>query len=280
MVATVAPWRRNAPAQITELNIITKDKFLAVFVHMQANAKKEVERKEAFTPEAFIPVACPAAIMVPSDGKSEATTSVAASAMIVAPPPGLELPDGPTVREYGQDSEATTPPREELHAESYQVLLRNVPKSMAHEAMMCVVLEQANLDGDVIGLDFRPGGKVLITFSTYQSMEQCILHFDGRPWGAGCCISALYVRTVKKPTASSESADLIPAYAPVVLSAAAPVFVPSPPEKAVDSDRSDRFLSDVSTQASPLSSPLLTSKEEPCGIAFGELEFELTQIVV
>jgi len=272
MVASVAPWRRMAPAEKIELNIVTKDKFLAVFVHMQANAEKE-ETKEVLTP-----AACPASPIAPRKTVEE-VASVVAPAMTIAAPPGLDLPDElpELVKEHKAASEATTPP------EGYQVLLRDVPKLMTQMHMMCATLEQAALDGDVMALDFRPGGKVLITFSTFQSMHQCILHFNGRPWSTGgACISALHVRTMKKANGSDRTPDVMSASAPAFvptskLSAAADVFVPSSPEKV---DERDRFISDVSTQASPLSSPNMRPSEDPWGIEFGELEFELTQLVV
>jgi hypothetical protein len=242
--------------------LVTKEQFLAVLARLQDNAEND----------------------------EEPVTPVATSATItMSPPPGLSLP--PPIPELPDLESLEVPVVAELPAppkQGYQVLLRDLSETIAQEPMMRVMLEQAGLEKDFIRLDFRPGGKALIEFHTFASMQQCISHFHHRPWGeGGACISALYVRIVKKADAPAgeKGAARAPAarmttsaatmmkslsvHAPVFLpnasrAAAARVFVPSLPEipEKIDAIR-PRVSSDASTAAGGPASDEVAS--ENCG---------------
>jgi hypothetical protein len=202
-------------------HIVTKDKFLAVLARMQ-------QQDEADEPLAL---------------RQPSTFSTTRRSF--SPPPDLPRPhgknaqpeaEGSAASDSSDDSDAEEEPPVPVAPEpqdGWQVLLRDLPELIAREPMMRVILEQANLDNNVLGMDFRAGGKVLIKFSTFMSVQQCIRHFNGRPWGSkGNCVSALYVRTVKGANNANAGCETSAATArpkvPVEknMSADAPVFVP------------------------------------------------------
>jgi hypothetical protein len=237
--------------------VVTKEEFLSVLARMQLQLKDE---KKA-PPQEVAPRTAPT--------------------QDFSPPPGLSRPEWMEQERTSSESagiaDSTSEEEKEPHqlpkqTDGYQVLVRDLPEMMATEPMMRVILEQANLDMDVLGMDFRAGGKVLIKFLTLESVKICVQHFNGRPWGnKGNCVSALYVRTVsrvaqsktaapqpatqRQERATFQSFDLnLSAKAPVfipnpasTLSAAANVFVPSCPSKK---EARSRFHSDASTSAS------------------------------
>jgi hypothetical protein len=241
---------------------VSKEQFLAVLARMQDNANEE-EPAYALKSAATFAVPPPPGLSLPPP--------------IPTPPPMDDLACEMAVEKPAADDtdaskvepltiEPCKPPQQ-----GYQVLLRDLSEMIAQEVTMRAILEQANLLEDVIRMDFRPGGKILMEFQTFASVPLCITHFHGRPWGKkSACISALYV-TVKRASAASQTTAQrqalgaetkalswntgAPAFVPkssTALSAAANVFVPSSLPEKTDAVRG-RVRSDASTVAGPVS---------------------------
>jgi hypothetical protein len=206
-----------------EKSVVTKEQFLRVLAQLQDNAGKGFQE---------------------SVSTLTLTTSPVVSTM-PPPPPGLSLnppplPEPPAGLNSpaGRPTESPAQADESFPAQSpagYQVLLRGFSEwssAERREHIIRAMLEQASahLDADAIRFDFRPGGKVLIEFRTFASVQQCISHFHGHPWGdGGARINALYVRTVKKPAAANNRDEdmTVKATAKRTLSANALAFIPS-----------------------------------------------------
>lgn len=110
----------------------------------------------------------------------------------VLPPPGL--PHNDTIADI--DSTQLEPRRVSLASAfgalppgavspNYKVQISGLPNKLLTEIMMEAILEQAGCDGDVAGLTMRPGkpaGTVVVAFSSIETVEQCVRHFEGRQW--------------------------------------------------------------------------------------------------
>merc|ERR1711988_1502773 len=120
---------------------------------------------------------------------------------------------------------------------------------------MKALLKAAGLEEGVVGIDMRPGGKVLISLTSLDMARACIRNFHDPQWAAsGQSLNALYVRTVKRQETVAKghtfSVDA-PVFVPSkTLSADASVFVPAAVKN--DGERA-RVDSDASTDANPLS---------------------------
>lgn len=152
--------------------------------------------------------------------------------------PEPELEKQPTAGSSPSEKQATGElSGPEPKPEQYKVLLQNLPETMNKSALR-LLLKQAQLE-DVAALAVRANGKALITFTTFSSVGLCIKFFHG--WWAipSKPVSAVYVQTVK---------NLVPQQpVPKVLSAAAPVFVPSSKKVC------ERASSNASTDSGPSS---------------------------
>lgn len=70
---------------------------------------------------------------------------------------------------------------------SVPVLLRGLPNSLCNSACMEVVLENAGLEGCVVGCDARPGdmyGEAVVRLTTLSWAHYCVKRFEGRVWDA------------------------------------------------------------------------------------------------
>jgi len=198
--------------------------------------------------------------------RTEANASVSPNLQSAAPPPGLE--DDASAAKLAkaclQVCQSLSMAEKEpfAHApvaepQTYKVLLRDLPEAMLKECMLRAMLEQAKLR-DIVDLAFRPNGKALVTFSSYESMHCCIAHFHGRQWANSTVpVTAIYVRTVKRN-------DAPPMQEAKPMSADAPVFVPSACTFSVDApvfvpgadkfqEQRDRSCSSASTDVGLLS---------------------------
>jgi len=215
------------------------------------------------------------------------------------PPPGLALPPGLDfsldIEGEGTDSEETKPEptrmMEQSEPEQFKALLQNLPVSMLNESMLRVMLEQAQLT-DITEVAYR-NGKALLTFTSYESVQKCLMHCNGRVWSNSTSpVVAMYVRTVQKtqkepvvpqtqpetgsmqtetgPMQRQLSADA-PTFVPgslqiptTTLSAKAPIWVPSDCADIKDKDSKDRSISNASTE-SGVSDKMPSDKEsEEC----------------
>jgi len=204
-------------------------------------------------------------------------------------PAQLEPPPGLGRAQVSEPLKVATPARSQRSAakkvliqdtasqgEPFQVLLRGLPEQMTNEVMIRAMLDQANIEDGVLGVDTRPGGKVLVKFAEIHLVRQCIRHFHGRVWGSGEPVSALYVKTVKRsddantvqcgPPASAnlsaEATAFVPAPTGMTFNPKASKFVPGPMKSAWASSHGQyfcsatwaqrgRFYSDASTEVGP-----------------------------
>jgi hypothetical protein len=171
---------------------VSKEQFLAVLARMQDNANEE-EPAYALKSAATFAVPPPPGLSLPPP--------------IPTPPPMDDLACEMAVEKPAADDtdaskvepltiEPCKPPQQ-----GYQVLLRDLSEMIAQEVTMRAILEQANLLEDVIRMDFRPGGKILMEFQTFASVPLCITHFHGRPWGK----ERVHQRIVRHGEASQRS---------------------------------------------------------------------------
>jgi hypothetical protein len=68
---------------------------------------------------------------------------------------------------------------------TYQVQISGMPNKLLTETMMEAILQQACCDSNVIDLTLRTGkptGTAVVTFSSYEIVERCLTHFQGRQW--------------------------------------------------------------------------------------------------
>jgi hypothetical protein len=190
--------------------------------------------------------------------RTEANALVSPNLQSAAPPPGLE--DDASSAKLASLSMAEKEPFADVplaEPQTYKALLRDLPEAMLKECMLRAMLEQAKLR-DIVDLAFRPNGKALVTFSSYESLHCCIAHFHGRQWANSTVpVTAIYVRTVKRN-------DAPPMQEAKPMSADAPVFVPTACTFSVDApvfvpgadkfqEQRDRSCSSASTDVGLLS---------------------------
>jgi hypothetical protein len=190
--------------------------------------------------------------------RTEANALVSPNLQSAAPPPGLE--DDASSAKLASLSMAEKEPFAHVpvaEPQTYKALLRDLPEAMLKECMLRAMLEQAKLR-DIVDLAIRPNGKALVTFSSFESMHCCIVHFHGRQWGNSTVpVTAIYVRTVKRN-------DAPPMQEAKPMSADAPVFVPTACTFSVDApvfvpgadkfqEQRDRSCSSASTDVGLLS---------------------------
>jgi hypothetical protein len=159
-------------------------------------------------------------------------------------PPGLsidevcasiEIPTIPsplyvlTSEEDTQVSESPRPPLVMVH----RVAIAGLPNAMLSEKMFEVVLAQANLDDQFTHFITSPGkvsGEAMVMLKTAQAAEQCIRHFQGRPWGPRgdiVCARWLPCEAATRPVCKAP-AKSVPAPSRKTAAADSPAFVPEP----------------------------------------------------
>jgi hypothetical protein len=124
---------------------------------------------------------------------------------------------------------------------AYELQISGLPNKLLTEVMLEAVLEQAGVDDDVISIVPRtgkPSGHALVTLSSFEMVERCVRHFNGRQWDPSGAMVRVEIKSVTQglPEAlEQKAATNISAKAPsfelessfkAEFSADAPAFVP------------------------------------------------------
>lgn len=141
---------------------------------------------------------------------------------------------------------------------TYELKISGLPNKLLTEVMLEAVLEQAGLDDDVISMVPRtgkPSGHVLVTLSSFEMVERCVRHFNGRQWDPSGAMVRVDIVSVTKglpEVVEQNAATNISAKAPIFelessfkaeFSADAPAFVPK--NKAISATEDEAVEEDT-----------------------------------